>query len=148
MVADCVNFQTRIRDGFARERLMAVLSGVFGLLAAVLAMLGLYGIISYLVARRRNEVGIRMALGAERQQVMRMFLRDALRLVMIGLVIGTFVSLIAMRGAASLLFGLKSYDPITLSLAGALLASVAAVASFLPAYRAAKLDPMIALRDE
>ena len=148
MVADCVNFQTRIRDGFARERLMAVLSGVFGLLAAVLAMLGLYGIISYLVARRRNEVGIRMALGAEWQQVMRMFLRDAARLVTIGLAIGTLVSLIAMRGAASLLFGLKSYDPLTLAVAGVLLAGVAAVASFLPALRAARLDPMAALRDE
>jgi ABC-type antimicrobial peptide transport system permease subunit len=147
-VADCVNFQTRIRDGFARERLMAVLSGVFGLLAAVLAMLGLYGIISYLVARRRNEVGIRMALGAEWQQVMRMFLRDAARLVTIGLAIGTLVSLIAMRGAASLLFGLKSYDPLTLAVAGVLLAGVAAVASFLPALRAARLDPMAALRDE
>ena len=148
MVTDCANFQTRIRDGFARERLMAVLSGLFGLLAAVLAMLGLYGIISYLVARRRNEVGIRMALGAERQQVIRMFLRDAARLVIVGLAIGTLVSLIAMRGAASLLFGLKSYDPLTLAIAGALLAGVATVASFLPAYRAAKLDPMIALRDE
>ncbi|HEY3456394.1 MAG TPA: ABC transporter permease [Bryobacteraceae bacterium] len=148
MVVDCVDFQTRIRDGFARERLMAVLSGLFGLLAAVLAMLGLYGIISYLAARRRNEVGIRLALGAERQQVMRLFLRDAARFVIIGLAIGTLVSLIAMRGAASLLFGLKSYDPFTLALAGALLAGVAVVASFLPAYRAAKLDPMIALRDE
>ena len=148
MVVDCVDFQTQIRDGFARERLMAVLSGVFGLLAAVLAMLGLYGVVSYIVARRRNEVGIRMALGAQQRQVMGMFLRDAARLVAIGLVIGALVSLVAMRGAASLLFGLKSYDLLTLSAAAALLAAVAALASFLPARRAAQLDPMIALRDE
>jgi putative ABC transport system permease protein len=127
---------------------MAVLSGLFGLLAAVLAMLGLHGVISYIVARRRNEVGIRMALGAQRQQAMAMFLRDAAWLVAIGLAVGTLVPLVAMRGAGSLLFGLKSYDPVTLSLASALLAIVAALASFLPARRAAKLDPMIALRDE
>jgi predicted permease len=148
MVVDCTDFQTQIRDGFVRERLMAVLSGVFGSLAAVLAMLGLYGVISYIVARRRTEIGIRMALGAQRQQVMAMFLRDAARLVAIGLVIGALVSLVTMRGAASLLFGLKSYDPVTLSAAAALLTAVAALASFLPARRAAKLDPMIALRDE
>jgi predicted permease len=148
MVVDCSDFQTQIRDGFARERLMAVLSGVFGLLAAVLAMLGLYGVISYVVARRRNEIGIRMALGAQRQQVMQMFLSDAARLVAIGLVMGALLFLVAMRGAASLLFGLKSYDPVTLSVAGVLLAAVAALASLVPALRAAKLDPMMALRDE
>jgi ABC-type antimicrobial peptide transport system permease subunit len=127
---------------------MAVLSGLFGLLAAVLAMLGLYGVISYVAARRRNEVGIRMALGAQRHEVMGMFLRDAARLVVAGVAIGTVASLLTMRAAASLLFGLKSYDPVTLSLAAVLLAGIAALASFLPARRVAKLDPMIALRDE
>jgi len=89
-----------------------------------------------------------MALGAQRQQVMGIFFRNAARLVAIGLVMGTLLSLVAMRGAASLLFGLKSYDPVTLFAAGVLLAAVAALASFLRARRAAKLDPMIALRDE
>ena len=77
-----------------------------------------------------------------------MFLRDAARLVVVGVAIGTVASLLTMRAAASLLFGLKSYDPVTLSLAAVLLAGIAALASFLPARRAAKLDPMIALRDE
>jgi len=140
------DFQTWIRDGLVRERLLAMLSGFFGFLAALLAMVGLYGVISYVVARRRNEIGIRMALGAQRAQVVGMVMREAFRLLVIGVVTGMALSLVAGRWASSLLFGLKPHDPLTLVAAAALLAVIASLASFLPARRASKLDPMDALR--
>jgi len=142
------DFQQQIRDGLTRERLMAMLSGFFGLLAALLAMVGLYGVISYIVARRRNEIGIRIALGAHRRQVVVMIMRDAGYLLIVGVAAGTGLSLLAGRAASSLLFGLKPYDPLTLGTAAALLTAIAAVASFVPARRASKLDPMVALRYE
>jgi predicted permease len=140
------SFQKRIRDGLVRERLMAMLSGFFGLLAALLGMLGLYGVISYIVMQRRNEIGIRVALGANRGQVVRMVMREAGLLLAIGVAIGTMLSLAAGRAAESLLFGLKSNDALTLAAAAGLLALIGAVASFLPARRASRLDPMTALR--
>jgi predicted permease len=148
IVTEFMNFQTRIRDGLVRERLMAMLSGFFGALAGLLAMVGLYGVISYVVTRRRNEIGIRMALGAYRGQVVAMVMREAGRLLFVGILAGTLLSLVVGRGASSLLFGLKSYDPLALAGAGALLAVIAALASFLPARRASRLDPMVALRYE
>jgi putative ABC transport system permease protein len=148
IVMEFTDFQTRIRDGMTQNRLMAMLSGFFGLLAVTLAVVGLYGVISYVVARRRNEIGIRLALGASRGHVVRMVMREAVWLLLIGLVTGTALSLAAGRSAGSLLFGLKPYDPLTLAAAGVLLAAVASLASFLPARRASRLDPMEALRDE
>jgi predicted permease len=148
MVMEFVDFQGRIRDGLVRERMMAILSGFFGGLAAMLAMLGLYGVVSYVVARRRNEIGIRMALGARKEQVVRMVMADAGRLLIVGIAIGVGLSLIATRGASTLLFGLKAYDPPTLLAAMGLLAVIAAAASFVPARRAASVEPMAALRHE
>ena len=139
---------TQIRDSLLKERLMASLSGFFGLLAGLLATVGLYGVISYTVARRTNEIGIRMALGAQRGHVVSMIMREAGVLLAIGLVVGAGLALAAARTAASLLFGLKSTDPLTIALAVLTLAAVAAAASFLPAHRASRLDPMAALRDE
>ncbi len=146
MNLEFVDFQRRIRDGLLRERLMAVLSGFFGLLAAVLAVVGLYGVISYTVARRRNEIGVRVALGAGRTDVISMVMREAGKLVAIGMIAGTGLSLLAGRAARALLFELKPSDPLTLVTAIGLLAAVAALASFLPARRASKMDPMAALR--
>ncbi len=140
------SFQERIRNRLVPERLMAMLSGFFGLLAALLGMLGLYGVISYVVTQRRNEIGIRVALGANRGQVVRMVMREAGLLLAIGVIIGAVLSLMAGRTAESLLFGLKSNDPVTLAMAAGLLAAIGAMASFLPARRASKLDPMTALR--
>ena len=140
--------QQQIRNNLLRERLLAILSGFFGILAAVLVMVGLYGVVSYLVTRRRNELGIRIALGSTRQQIISLVMRDAGRMLAIGTVIGAIVSLLATRGAGSILFGLKSWDPTSLGFAIALLAIVAVVASFLPAFRAARLDPVEALRRE
>jgi len=148
IIVDFGDFQATIRDGLVLDRLMAMLSGFFGFLAALLAMIGLYGVISYIVARRRNEIGLRMALGAQRGQVVGMVMREAGRLLALGIFVGTTLSLIAGRWAGSLLFGLKPYDPLTLVAAGVLLAAVAIMASFLPAHRASKVDPMVALRYE
>jgi predicted permease len=143
-------FETQIRDGMLRERLMAMLSGFFGVLAALLAMIGLYGLISYLVARRQNEIGIRLALGARPREIVRTILRDAGRLLIVGLSIGVALVLLAGRSASSsaLLFGLTPYDPPTLVAACLLLAAIAGLASLLPARRAARTDPLVALRHE
>ena len=140
--------KTQIRDTLVRERLMASLSGFFGLLAALLATIGLYGVISYMVVQRRNEIGIRMALGADRARVLAMVMREATTLLAIGLSVGTALAWIAVKGTASLLFGLRARDPGTLALAAASLAAIALAASYLPARRAAGLDPLEALRDE
>jgi ABC-type antimicrobial peptide transport system permease subunit len=127
---------------------MATLSGAFGILAALLATLGLYGVISYMVARRRNEIGVRIALGADRGKVIRLVLREAVLLLAVGLGVGTLLTLWAGRTAATLLYGLKAYDPVTLLAAMALLSAVALAASYAPARRAAALEPMAALREE
>ena len=138
----------QVRESMLRERLMATLSAAFGILAGLLATLGLYGVIAYMVARRRNEIGVRIALGANRGNVIGLVLREALWLLAIGLGLGALLSVWAARAATSLLFGLKPYDPMTLLLGIALLATVALAASFLPARRAATLEPMSALREE
>jgi putative ABC transport system permease protein len=137
-----------IRETLVRERLMATLSGFFGVLAALLAGIGLYGVIAYSVARRTHEIGIRMALGAERRQISAMFLREAIRLLVAGLAAGLVLSLAATRAAGALLYGLAPHDPWTLVLAGALMAAITFLASLLPAWRAAAVDPMVALRQE
>ena len=141
-------FETTLREGLRRERLMATLAGVFGLLAAVLAMIGLYGIVSYMAARRRNEIGVRMAMGAGRRDILALILREAGSLLAIGLGVGTALSLVGASSARSMLFGLNPSDPVTLAIAVASLAAVAIAASLLPAHRAANLDPMAALRED
>ncbi|MGB6690653.1 MAG: ABC transporter permease [Terracidiphilus sp.] len=140
--------RTSIREGLGRERLMAALSGFYGALAALLAMVGLYGIMTYSVARRKTEIGIRMALGATRRRILAMILRDALTLLGIGLAAGTVLVIASGRAVKSMLFGLQPTDPLTLGLAMAGLALVALMASFIPARRAAALQPMQTLRDE
>jgi putative ABC transport system permease protein len=146
-----VQFKTvtsQVRNSLLRERLMATLSGFFGGLAALIATIGLYGVLSYTVVRRKHEIGIRMALGADRRQVVRMIVREALVLLAAGLVVGVVMSIAAAKFAAALLFGLGPQDPVTLVSAVALLATVALAASYLPALRAARLEPTVALRDE
>ena len=140
--------QAWIRDGLTREKVLAMLSGIFGLLAAILATVGLYGVVSYIVASRRSEIGVRMALGAARWQVIGMIMNDAWRLLIPGACIGTVLALIGGRATGSLLFGVKSYDPMTFVAATILLGAVAILASFVPASRVSRVDPMIALRYE
>jgi len=141
-------FKTELWNSLLRDRLMATLAGFFGALAVLLATIGLYGVMSYIVVRRTNEIGIRMALGAGRPQVVHMMLREAGIFLCIGVVIGTVLALAAGRAAASMLFNLRPYDPPTLALAISALAAVGLAASLIPARRAAGMDPMKALRDE
>jgi macrolide transport system ATP-binding/permease protein len=131
-----------------QERLVATLSSVFGLLALVLACIGLYGVMAYDVARRTHEIGIRMALGASAPRIVQLVVGDTLRLVGIGVVIGLGAALVATRWVKSLLFGLQPHDPLTIGLAVLLLLAVAAVAGYLPARRASRVDPMVALRHD
>jgi len=138
----------QIERSLVRERLMALLSGFFGILAALIATIGLYGVMSYIVARRRIEIGIRMALGADRRDVVRLIAREAGMLVLAGLIVGGVLAVGAASSAQALLFGLQPWDPTTLGLAAAGLGAVAAIASWLPASRAARLDPTTALREE
>jgi len=142
------SFSAQLQDSLLRERLMAMLSGGLGLLAGLLATLGLYGVISYMVARRRNEIGVRIALGADRSSVIRLVLREAMLLLVVGLTAGVLIALWAGRAASALLFGLQPYDPISMGAAIALLTAIAMAASYAPARRAAALEPMVALRDE
>jgi len=124
------------------------LTAVITLALGIGATVGLYGMISYMVIKRTHEIGIRMALGARRYQVIRLVMREAGLATVIGVGVGLLISLAATRSAASLLFGLKPNDPLTLAGAAILLALVAAVASWLPALHASRVDPMSALRDE
>jgi predicted permease len=148
VVAELGDFQKQILDGLVMERVMAMLSAFFGLLAAVLAAIGIYGVISYIIVMRRNEIGIRMALGASRSSVLGLIMRQIGLLLVIGLTIGVSIAAVAARGAGSLLFGLAPDDPATFLIACGLLALVALMAAFLPARRAAMLDPQVALRYE
>ena len=136
----------------SRERLVAVLSSLFGLLALLLAAIGLYGLIAFSVVRRTTEMGIRLALGAPRARVMKLVMREALLLVVAGLAIGVPAAFVAGRLASSrledLLFGLRSTDPLTMIGAVVMLFGVAAAAAFVPAARAARVDPLVALRSE
>jgi putative ABC transport system permease protein len=150
-----------VRDSILRERLMAMLSGFFGLLAALLASIGLYGVVSYSVARRTHEIGIRMALGADRGKVTRMILGETLWLLAAGVAVGVVLALLAARTAGAFvlallaartagafLYGIPPHDPVTFGLALALMLAVSFLASVLPARRASRVDPMVALREE
>ncbi|PYT65553.1 MAG: multidrug ABC transporter substrate-binding protein [Acidobacteria bacterium] len=140
--------EMQISNSLVTERMIASLSTVFGFLATMLAVIGLYGVMSYTVAQRTREIGIRMALGAEQGSVVWMVMRDVLRLIGIGVVVGIPAALALTRVVQSQLFGLTGHDPRTLAIATVALTSVACAAGYLPAFRASRLDPMKALRYE
>jgi putative ABC transport system permease protein len=141
-------FKPMIEATILRERLMATLSGFFGLLALVLACIGLYGILAYGVASRTNEIGIRMALGAGKRNVFWLILREALLLVIAGVLVGLPIIFGVTRLASTLLFGLSPTDPVSLVCAGLLMIAVAMVAGYLPSRKATRVDPLVALRYE
>ncbi|MBV9504825.1 MAG: ABC transporter permease [Acidobacteriia bacterium] len=138
----------QLDDSLQRDRLMASLAGGFGLLAVVLATTGLYGVIAYMVERRRNEIGIRIALGAGRGRVVRLVMQEVVFLLAVGLLIGAALALWLGRAAGALLFGFTPSDPVMLASAMGLLVVVALLAGYGPAWRAARLEPMLALREE
>ncbi|HUL17549.1 MAG TPA: ABC transporter permease [Terriglobales bacterium] len=138
----------RVHESLVQDELMATLCSFFGGLAVLLAAVGLYGVISYTVAQRTNEIGIRMTLGSQRGGVIRLILGEVAILIGIGLAAGVGLTLAGSKAASSMLFGLKPRDPLTLTLAVLILAGIGFAASFLPAHRASRLDPMTALRYE
>jgi putative ABC transport system permease protein len=138
----------QIDDFVVRERLLAMLSIFFASIAALLALLGLYGVIAYGVARRTNEIGVRMALGASRGDVLSMILREAAVLIGVGVVAGLLIALGAGRLAQTLLFGITPYEPVTLATATAVLITLGLMASYWPARAATRIEPTVALRVE
>ncbi len=140
--------ETQLSNSLSTERMIASLSTVFGFLATLLAAIGLYGVMAYSVAMRKREIGIRMALGAEPSKVRRMVMNDVLLLVAIGVGVGVPAAIVLMRMVATQLYGLSAHDPATLALATGALAFIACLAGYLPALRASRLDPMVALRYE
>jgi len=143
-----VTFEDQLARSLQRERVLATLSSLFGGVALALSMLGLYGVMSYTVARRRNEIGVRIALGANRGRVVGMVLADVGRMVVIGVGFGIAGALASGRLVRTYLFGLSPADPAVTGIAAALLAAVALGAGLLPAWRAARVDPVAALREE
>jgi len=138
----------QLNDSLVQEQLIGSLSGLFAIVALLLTCVGLYGLMAYTVNRRTNEIGVRMALGAERGQIARMVLRETLVLTFLGLAVGLPVAAVASRLIASQLFGLKPWDPFAFLAACLIMAAVTMTASYIPARRAAMLNPMNALRTE
>jgi predicted permease len=140
--------ERQIDDSTTLARAIAMLSGFFGALALVLAAIGLYGVMSYTVARRRSEIGVRIALGAERGRVIRMVLREVAAIVIVGAIVGLALSATATRLVTSFLYDIKANDPATLATSAAVLVAVGLGAAWSPASRAARVDPVAALRED
>jgi ABC-type antimicrobial peptide transport system permease subunit len=138
--------EAQIIEILSQQRLLASLSSFFGLLALILVAIGLYGVMSYTVTRRTCEIGVRMALGAQRGDVLLLVLRETLRLALTGVLIGGAASLIATRWIASQLYGITPHDPLTISLVMLLLLIIIMLAGYPPARKAAQVDPMVSLR--
>jgi ABC-type antimicrobial peptide transport system permease subunit len=148
MTIEFSTLDRQVKDSVVQARLLALISGFFGFVALVLAVTGLYGIIAYTTARRRSEIGIRVALGAAFASVVWLVLRDAGIMLAMGVLAGIAASIAAGRLVQSLVYGIKPTDPAVLATTATILAIATAVAAWLPAQRAARMDPMSALRNE
>jgi predicted permease len=144
-IVEVVPLADRLVRGISEDRMVAGLTAIFGTLALLLASLGLYGTISYGINRRVAELGMRMALGADRLTVLRMVLREAMMLVALGVAAGVPLAYLAARGISALLFGVAPADPLAFAGGAGILLAVAAVAAYLPAHRASRIEPMTAL---
>jgi ABC-type antimicrobial peptide transport system permease subunit len=140
--------EAQLAASLRRERMLAALSALFGGVALALSMLGLYGVMAYSVARRRNELGVRIALGADNGRVLRLVLGDVARVIAIGIMVGAVGALASGKLVRSFLFGLEPAEPLVLVGAVAVLTAVALLSGFIPAWRASRLDPVQALREE
>ena len=147
-VSDVTTLDEQVARSITNQRLVAQLSSFFGVLAVFLSCIGIYGLMSYVVSRRTNEIGVRMALGAKPVNVLWLVMRESLWLVAVGTAIGVPVALASQRLVASMLFGLRPNEPVTLLGGVGLLLLVAALAGYLPARRASRIDPMVSLRYE
>jgi ABC-type antimicrobial peptide transport system permease subunit len=147
-VTDVSTQLEQVEQRFQQEKLFAQAYALFGALALIVASVGLFGLMSYSVARRTNEIGIRMALGAESRDVLHLVMRESMLLVAIGVVAGVAIALVSGRFVATLLYGLPPTDPMSIALAAGVMIFVSAVAGYLPARRASRVDPMVALHYE
>jgi putative ABC transport system permease protein len=137
-----------VHESLAPQRVTTALMGIFALVALALATIGIYAVMSYAVAQRTHEIGVRMALGAQRGDILRMIVRQGMALTLVGLAAGLAASYFLTQGMSKILYGVKATDPLTFAVIPALLASVALAANYLPARRATRVDPMTALRHE
>jgi putative ABC transport system permease protein len=147
-VTDVQSFPDVLGASVAQDRFRTLLMASFGAIALLLAAVGIFGVMSYTASRRTHEIGIRMALGAQKRDVLWMVVQHGLRLALIGAGIGIGGALVLTRFLAGLLYGIKPTDPLTFITVSLILIAVALVACYIPARRAAKVDPMVALRYE
>jgi ABC-type antimicrobial peptide transport system permease subunit len=147
-ITHITTLDTQVARSFTNQTIIAELSAFFGLMAIFLSCIGLYGLMSYLVGRRTSEIGIRMALGANRSEVAWRVLREIGLLILAGIVIGLPLTLSGIRLVRNMLYGLSATDPFSLTAATALLLFAGIAAGYLPARRASSIDPVVALRDE
>ena len=145
---DVNTLSAHMRLALFPARVAATVLGVFGLVALMLAAIGVYGITSYAVAQRTHEIGVRLALGAQLGDVLRLVLRQGLKLTIIGAAIGVFGAYLATRAITSVLYGVSATDPLTFGFVSLLLVAVALLACYVPARRATKVEPLVALRNE
>jgi ABC-type antimicrobial peptide transport system permease subunit len=142
------NMEKTVADSISSKRFTMTLLGVFALLALLLASIGIYGVLSYMVGQRSKEIGVRMALGAQKFDVLRMVLKDGARMTLIGVILGFVGALALTRLMRTMLYGVRPTDPLTFISVAALLCIIAMLACYVPARRAMKVDPMEALRHQ